>query len=271
MREMLAGVRTSKAFVKVPLMPPSVTLLTGADESERPYGDLIRYGQGKVGATVMNVSVCAGFYLTDSVKSGMSVVVTTRGDPGAARKLAAELAGRAWAERNRYVPHLVPIAEAVRRMIEVERDPSLPALCFADVADNPGGGGTGQHHRPAAGVRRGESAPRGAGDVQRSGSACARRIAAERGAFRAAFNREETTALEALRGRRRGDAALGRQPRRPARRQPGPHAHAGPERARAHRRRGGIDVIVISIRQQMTDPAILEHFGIDVARLRGSS
>jgi microcystin degradation protein MlrC len=32
---------------------------------------------------------------------------------------------------------------------------------------------------------------------------------------------------------------------------------------------GGIDVVAISIRQQCTDPAILEHFGIDVGALRG--
>ncbi|MGE5616826.1 MAG: MlrC C-terminal domain-containing protein, partial [Bacillota bacterium] len=31
----------------------------------------------------------------------------------------------------------------------------------------------------------------------------------------------------------------------------------------------GIDVIAISIRQQCTDPAVLEHFGIDVGKLRG--
>lgn len=32
---------------------------------------------------------------------------------------------------------------------------------------------------------------------------------------------------------------------------------------------GGIDVVVISIRQQCTDPAIPEHLGIDIATLRG--
>jgi len=32
---------------------------------------------------------------------------------------------------------------------------------------------------------------------------------------------------------------------------------------------GGIDIVVITIRQQCTDPAILEHFGIDIGKLRG--
>jgi microcystin degradation protein MlrC len=31
----------------------------------------------------------------------------------------------------------------------------------------------------------------------------------------------------------------------------------------------GMDVVVISIRQQMLDPVQLEHFGIDIAKLRG--
>src|ERR1700748_3169775 len=73
----------------------------------------------------------------------MSVVVTTRGDEAAARRLAADLARRAWDDRHRYVPHLVSIDEATRRMVDTNRHPALPALCFADVADNPGGGGRG--------------------------------------------------------------------------------------------------------------------------------
>jgi microcystin degradation protein MlrC len=32
---------------------------------------------------------------------------------------------------------------------------------------------------------------------------------------------------------------------------------------------GGIDIVAISIRQQLTDPTVLEHFGIDIAKLRG--
>src|SRR5262249_50421660 len=96
MRELLGGTKTAKAFVKLPIMPPSVTLLTNEGPGARPYGDLIRQGQKAVDDVVMNVSISAGFYLTDSVKSGMSVVVTTRGDTARAQSLAAELARNAW-------------------------------------------------------------------------------------------------------------------------------------------------------------------------------
>ena len=48
-----------------------------------------------------------------------------------------------WANRARFYPRLTSLDEAVARALAVGRDPSLPALAFADVADNPGGGGRG--------------------------------------------------------------------------------------------------------------------------------
>jgi microcystin degradation protein MlrC len=270
MRELLRGTRTAKAHVKLPLMPPTVTLLTGAGEDDRPYGDLIRHGQSLTDATVLNVSICAGFFLTDSVKAGMSVIVTTRGDEDAARRIATELAQRAWQERHRYVPRLVSIDEAVRRMVETNRDPGLPALCFADVADNPGGGGRGNttdllQAFLAAGVRR--VALGIFNDPALAGEAHQRREGAR---FRATFNRDEASPLSkrfdaevevvklsdgTLLGRRGANKGrtlmLGRSAR----------LRIGSE--------DGIDIVVISIRQQCTDPATLEHFGIDIGNLRG--
>jgi microcystin degradation protein MlrC len=269
MRELLAGLRTAKALVKLPLMPPSVTLLT-ADGPGRPYGDLIRHGQAQVGATVLNVSICAGFYLTDSPKGGMSVVVTTRGDAAAAKQLAGELAARAWNDRHRYVPHFVPIEEATHRMLTVTRDPAAPALCFADVADNPGGGGRGNTtdllqafvRAGARGVALGIfNDPALAAEAHRHG---------ESSHFHATFNSRESHPLSKrfeadvevvklsagrLIGKR--GASNGRT------------LDLGPSARLRIGGPGGIDVVVISIRQQLTDPTVLEHFGIEVAKLRG--
>ena len=270
MRELLSGVRTAKAFVKVPLMPPSLTLLTGEGAGERPYGELIREGQRLVGGDVMNVSICAGFFLTDSRKAGMSVVVTTRGDAKRAGSVASSLAQHAWDERKRYVPHLVSIDEATRRMLAVNRDPSMPALCFADVADNPGGGGRGNttdllQAFIGAGAKRVALAvfndPALVRDAARHG---------EGARLRTIFNSEETHVLS-----KRFEAEVevvklsegklvGKRGANKARTLLlGPSARVrigGPE---------GIDIVAISIRQQCTDPAILEHFGIDVGKLRG--
>jgi microcystin degradation protein MlrC len=270
MRELLGGMRTAKALVKIPLMPPTVTLLTGAGEGDRPYGDLIRYGQTRVGATVLNVSVCAGFFLTDSYKGGMSVIVTTRGDAAAARSLANELARRAWDERGRYVPHLVSIEEATRRMVEVCRDPRLPALCFADTADNPGGGGRGNttdllQAFLAAGARR---VALGIFNDRALAEEAHRR--GEGATFRATFNREETHPLSK---RFEADAEVIRLSDGTLVGRRGANQSRTLTLGRSARIRiggaDGIDVVVISIRQQCTDPAILEHFGIDIGKLRG--
>jgi microcystin degradation protein MlrC len=269
LRELLGGMRTAKALLKIPLMPPSVTLLT-AEGADRPYGDLIRFGQTKLDAEVLNVSICAGFYLTDSHKGGMSIVVTARGNAAAASQLAGELARRAWDDRHRYVPHLVPIEEATLRMMQACADATRPALCFADVADNPGGGGRGNTtdllrafvEAGARGIALGIfNDPALAAEAHRRGAGAR---------FRAAFNSTEPHPLSrrlecdievvklsdgklvGRRGANRGRTLnLGRSAR---------VRIGGP---------GGIDVVVISIRQQCTDPATLEHFGIDIGSLRG--
>jgi microcystin degradation protein MlrC len=270
MRELLGGVRTAKALVKLPLMPPSVTLLTGAGEADRPYGDLIRHGQSRVSGTVLNVSICAGFFLTDSYKGGMSIVVTTRGDPALSQALANDLARRAWDDRERYVPHLVSIVEATRRMVETSRDPTACALCFADVADNPGGGGRGNttdllQAFLAAGAKRVALAafndPALAAEAHRHG---------EGARFTAAFNRDETHPLskrfaaEVEVVKLSDGNCVGRK---------GSNAGRALKLGPAARLRiggaDGVEVVVISIRQQCTDPVILEHLGVDIARLRG--
>ncbi|HEX4331997.1 MAG TPA: M81 family metallopeptidase [Usitatibacter sp.] len=269
MRELLGGTRTARAHVKLPLMPPSVTLLTG-EAPGRPYGELIRLGQSKLSATIMNVSICAGFYLTDSPKAGMSVVVTARGDQEAANALARELADRAWNERHRYVPHLVPIAEAVRRMLEASRDPAKPAVCVADVADNPGGGGRGNttdllQALLAAGMRGMAlgifNDPALAGEAHRRG---------EGATFRATFNSAERHPLSK---RFEADVEVVRlSDGKLIGRRGASHGRAldlGPSARMRIGGPGGVDVVVITIRQQCTDPTVLEHFGIDVGALRG--
>ena len=80
MRELLAGTRTAKAFVKLPILPPQVALLS----DRGPYGEAIAKGQSRVGGPILNVSVLGNFSFGDSPKTGMSVVVTARGDQAAA-------------------------------------------------------------------------------------------------------------------------------------------------------------------------------------------
>lgn len=262
MREMLAGVKSAKGFVKLPFIPPSVAQNTKSG----PYADIIAYGQSKVDAGVMNVSVVSGFSLGDSVKNGMSVIVTTRGDQALADTLARDIARRTWDDRGRYVPRLTSLEDATRMALECGRDPAKPALLFADVADNPGGGGRGNtvwileaFHR--AGV---EGAVLGVFfDPSLAAEACAKGVGAR---FRARFNRDETHWLSgkfeapaevlalhdgAIIGKRGISAG-----------------HTIDLGAMALLQVGGIRVVVISVRQQAKDIAMFECLGIDLAKAR---
>jgi microcystin degradation protein MlrC len=126
----LDGKKPQRAFVRLPLTPASVTLLT----REGPYADAIRYGQSKVGDGVLDVSIVGGFVFSDSPKNGVAVVVN--GESGAPlREVALDIAGRIWDERKRFVKRLSSIEEAMR---------IAGKTIWSDAGDNPGGGGTGQ-------------------------------------------------------------------------------------------------------------------------------
>jgi microcystin degradation protein MlrC len=262
MRRMLGGMRTAKGFAKLPMIPPSVTQLTKSG----PYTDLLAYGQSKIDADVVNVSILSGFSLTDSPKNGLSVIVTTTGDAQKAQTLAGDIARHAWSERRRWVPRLTLLEEATAMAVACGRDPARPPLLFADVADNPGGGGRGNttyileafYRAEAQGVVLGIfNDPPLADEAHRLGVGAA---------FHAVFNRGETQefsrrfeapgkVLALSEGKcvgRRGMAAgrtvdLGRS---------------------ALVEVGGIRVAVISIRNQCLDPMFLEMFGVDIAAAR---
>src|SRR5438067_12929231 len=139
LRELLAGAKTERVRLRLPIVPPTVTLLTAAG----PYAEMIELGQRRMTPDIMNVSVMGGFAYADTAKNGPSVIVTARGDRQVAAKLATEIAQYGWDNRSRFYPKLTTLDEAVQKALAAARDPSLPALAFADVADNPGGGGRG--------------------------------------------------------------------------------------------------------------------------------
>ncbi len=140
MLELVGGVKTAKSRIRLPLVAPSVTQLTAEGH---PYGDLIRLGQTKIDADVLNVTILSGFAFCDTPKNGMTVIVTTRGDQMKADRLCEELAAAGWADRHRYVPRMTALDAATAQAKAVADDTTSPTLLFADPADNPGGGGRG--------------------------------------------------------------------------------------------------------------------------------
>jgi microcystin degradation protein MlrC len=140
MLEMFGGVKPKAVKMRVPLVAPSVTLLTAEGH---PYGDLIRLGQKKMDKDIMNVSIVAGFAWSDTDRNGMTTIVTARNDAAKAKALARELSIAAWADRERYQLRMTAPDDATRMALEAGRDKSKPNLLFCDPADNPGGGGRG--------------------------------------------------------------------------------------------------------------------------------
>ena len=265
MDEMFKGMKPQTAFVKVPIAAPSVVLLS----AEGPYADIINAGQAAQeasGGKILNVSVAAGFIYSDSPKCGMTVVVTARDDLEAARALAGELAERLWADHERYQKALTPLADAVGMAVANGKDASRPAQILADVADNPGGGGTGSTSYLLKGLVEAGADGVVMGIVIDGGVADDAHAAGEGATFIARFNRSPKTAFEEAfeveaevlkltdgsfvgrRGILRGRALT-----------------VGPA---ALLRIGGVRVAVGTFRKQCADPAMLEMFGVDIAQAR---
>ena len=264
MRELLSGVKTAKAFIPVPLLPPQVALLS----DRGPYGEAIDMGQKAVKGSILNVSVLGNCSFSDSPKTGMSVIVTARENQKAADDLAKELAQHLWDQRHRLAPKVMALEDAVKRLKAACEDPQKKPLLFADCADNPGGGGRGNTIHVlkaflAAGIDRTVFAihndPLLAAEAHRLG------VGAN---FQAQLNRDEDNPLS---GRLTAPAEvmalsdgeiIGRRGTIGGRK-----ASLGPS-ARI-RLDGRIDVVFISIRQQCFDTEMIEHLGIKVRDMRG--
>ena len=88
-REMLAGMRPQAAFIRLPIVPPTVTMLTAAG----PYAEMINLGQQRMNPEILNVSVMGGFAFADTADNGLAVIVTARHDKTCRRSLGARNRG----------------------------------------------------------------------------------------------------------------------------------------------------------------------------------
>jgi microcystin degradation protein MlrC len=265
LRKLLTGTRTHLARVRLPIVPPTVSMLTGKDAHERPYGELIDLGQQRMheapyAGRVLNVSVMGGFAYADTPFNGLTAVVTAT-DADAAQSLARELAEAAWSRRERFRATLSSLDDAVALAQRTTRP-----LIFADVADNPGGGGRGNtmwileaFHN--AGVQNAL-----VGVIHDPALAAEAHRLGEGADLTARFNRDggdefskPFTAPATVRrlhdGHMRGRRGI--------------YANntlaLGPCAAL---QLGGITVVVISNRVQCADPIFFEAFGLDIATAR---
>jgi microcystin degradation protein MlrC len=267
MHELLAGTRTTRVRVRLPIVPPTVTMLTAAG----PYAEMIALGQKRMGPEIMNVSVMGGFAYGDTAKNGLSVIVTQRNvaartTRSAADKLAHEIARYGWDNRERFRAQLTSLDDAVARALAAGHDKSLPALCLADVADNPGGGGRGNTMYLLRAFAEAGVSDALFGIIYDPPLAAEAHKHGMHYNFAAHFNRDETTNF----------SEPWEAPARVAALSDGNCAgrrgiYAGTRKALgacAALAIGGITVVVVSERVQCADPIFFEMMGLDIAKAR---
>lgn len=268
LRTILAGAHAEAAFIRLPLTPASVVLLS----HEGPYADLIDFGQRRkreLGGGIFNVSIFGGFVFGDTPKNGVAIVVTGRDNGAAARDLAVEIAARGWGDRHRFRKQLTSLDDAVSLALRVGNNPSAAPVILSDAGDNPGGGGLGTTTWLLA--RLVEAGARGV----LFGSFCDPALAAEAhrvgaGArFEAVFNRDGESEFSrcfsaSARVVSLGDGkVVGRR---------GLYANRamalGSSCALEIGGEGGIVVVIISNRRQTADPMFFEMLGLDIGAAR---
>ena len=265
MIEMFGGVKPKMASIRIPLVAPSVTLLTAEGH---PYGDLIRMGQSRLGPDIMNVSITAGFAFSDTDRNGMTVTVTAREDRAKADALARELAITGWADRERYRTRMTGLEECARMALEAGRDASAPNLLFCDPADNPGGGGRGNTTYILKAFHEAGVENCLFGVFSDAALAEAAAAAGEGATFAAKFNSAETNAFSLpfeaeVTVEKLTDGEF-----------EGKHGMAKGRTVQLGRScllsLGGIRIAVISIRQQCLSNDYFRHFGVDAAEARST-
>ena len=262
MRAMWQGMTLHTAFARLPLVAPTVTLLTDSG----PFGDLTRAADAQMRDDVANVSLFPGFAYGDTAKNGMSILATSAGSSGPAVRSVDILARQAWNDRQRFRPKLTSLADAAERCWQVANNPEHRAIVLADVADNPGGGGLGNttailRHLLKRGVRGALLGLFHDPELVRDAVACG-----EGRSFTARLNRDsndedagrlsaEATVERVLDGEcigRRGIYA-------------GRVMNLGPTVLLDV---AGIKVVANTIRTQCADPVFFEMVGLDLARAR---
>lgn len=259
---LMTGERFRKTFIRMPIVAPSVRLLTASG----PYADLVAQGMQMSGPDIPLVSVVGGFAWSDTPENGLAILTYGTGDGTAAAAAARTLADRAWADRARFRVVLMPLAEAVERVQAAVADPSSPAICLADVADNPGGGGRGNTTDVLEALIAADARSVLLGlfvDPAIAAECAARGVGATFDTVLNAGNADDhgravpvrVDVLAVSDGRIVGRRGIAR----------GRTINLGTSAAI---RVGGIVMVVVSRRIQAADPAYFEAFGLDVASFR---
>jgi microcystin degradation protein MlrC len=257
MRALLAGMRTAAVLVRLPIVPPTVTMLT---EGEGAFAAMTRSAIARIGGDVLNVSVFGSFPHSDTADNGIAVLATARGDATPAWRAAIEVAQIGWERRGEFDPPLTSVAEAVALAVRRDR----PRIALADLGDNPGGGGRGTEHAILRALLEADADAFVLGLVHDAPLAAEAHALGVGARFHARFNRTpeasppfaaHAVVAAVSDGQTRGRRGL----------LAGSPIRLGRCAALAI---GGGTVVASSIRFAPNDPMCFEHLGIDLAAAR---
>ncbi len=141
LERIFAGLATPvNAYSHPPMMPPTINMRT----AEGPMVELKELGkQWEAKPGIINVSVFGGFPFGDVPHCGLSVVTTADGDLALAQQCSDAIAARAWEIRSQFLKTILKPKEALDEALALLDDKDRRPVILADVADNPGGGGSG--------------------------------------------------------------------------------------------------------------------------------
>jgi len=129
-------IRPTSVFIKPPMMPTSQNMTTDRE----PMAALIAHAREiETQPGVLNVTVAGGFPPANSADTGMSIVVTTDGDPDAAAAFAQQLAADAWERRYGFLGGVATWDDAA----DAIRPDAHGPVVLVDIGDNPWTGGPG--------------------------------------------------------------------------------------------------------------------------------
>jgi microcystin degradation protein MlrC len=107
-----------------------------------PFIGAVTLGQKLCGNSCANVSILPGYPFTDTPDAGMHILVSSWDNGSLAARIALEVSAYLWQGRGGFVVDMLSLGAMQDEMRRLVQDPSRKAMCFADIADNPGGGGT---------------------------------------------------------------------------------------------------------------------------------
>ena len=137
MAGMVDGSVSPTAFRAQPAMAPALQKLYIAPGW--PMEHLMRQAQNLAAndPRILDVSLLEGFFCSEIPETGMSVVVTTDGEPNLAQDIAEQVKAACWAKRQSFHTDMVSVEEAVREAMDTDVGPVI----LGDLADS-GGAGT---------------------------------------------------------------------------------------------------------------------------------